>query len=309
MANAHPLEPASRLRPTYIVLAIGLLASSLAAVFIRLAQDAGIPSLLIAAGRLTIATLILTPITLQRHRHVFHSLTRRDLTFIVISGAFLAIHFITWITSLELTSVLISVVLVSTAPLWIAILEQFFLNIHLSRTVLFSLLMAITGGIIISLPTGNPQLQLGSNLFLGSLMALAGAVAIAVYLVIGRNIRAKMPLLPYIWMVYGLAAVLTSFVVLLSATPVTGYEPQGYLWVLAIALIPQLIGHSAFNFALRHLPATLVGVIGQLEPAGSTMMAVVLFNEIPHAIQLIGSVVVVVGVILAILSQTQSKGS
>ena len=309
MANVQSLESADRLRPTYIVLTIGLLASSLAAVLIRLAQDAGIPSLLIAAGRLTIATLILTPIILQRHRQVFQSLNRRDFTLVGVSGLFLAIHFITWITSLELTSVLISVVLVSTAPLWIAVLERFFLNSRLSRTVVFSLLMAIAGGIIISLPTGNTMIQLGSNPLVGSLMALTGAMAIAVYLVIGRSVRAKISLLPYIWMVYGLAGIITASVVLLTGTPVFGHAPQGYLWVLAIALIPQLIGHSAFNYALRHLPATLVGVIGQLEPAGSTMMAVVLFNEIPHALQIIGGVVVVAGVILAILGQTQTKGS
>lgn len=302
MANAQTLEASSATRQAYMVLAFGLLASSFAAILIRLAQDASIPSLLIAAGRLTIATLILTPLTLRNHWHDIQRLTRRDFGLIGLSGAFLALHFVTWITSLELTSVLVSVVLVSTSPLWIAVLERIFLHAHLSNKVLLGLLAAIAGGIIISLPTGGP-VRLGSNPLLGGLMALAGAAAIAVYLVIGRSVRAKLPLLPYIWLVYGIAAIITSAVVLLTGTPVLGHEPQGYVWVLAVALIPQLIGHSAFNFALRHLPATLVGVIGQLEPAGSTVMAMVLFDEIPGPLQLVGGVIVVLGVILAILGQ------
>ena len=303
MTNIQTLEAANAPRQTYMVLAIGLLASSTAAILIRLAQDASIPSLLIAAARLTIATLVLTPITLRNHWHGIQQLTRRDFGLISLSGAFLALHFINWITSLELTSVLISVVLVSTSPLWIAVLERIFLQSQLSRTVLLGLVAAIVGGIIISLPMGDTQIQLGSNPLLGSFMALAGAFTIAVYLVIGRSVRAKLPLLPYIWLVYGIAAIITILVVVLTSTPVLGHEPKGYVWVLTIALIPQLIGHSAFNYALRHLPATLVGVIGQLEPAGSAAMAMVLFGEIPQEIQMIGSIVVVLGVILAIVGQ------
>ena len=307
MTNIQTLEAPSAPRQTYVVLAIGLFASSTAAILIRLAQDASIPSLLIAAGRLTIATLVLTPLTLRNHWHSIRQLVRRDFALIGLSGAFLALHFINWITSLELTSVLISVVLVSTSPLWIAVLERIFLHIRLAPTILLGLLAAIVGGIIISLPVDGTQIQLGRNPLLGSMMALAGAFTIAVYLVIGRSVRAKLPLLPYIWLVYGIAALITTLVVLLTGTPVFGHDPQGYLWVLAIALIPQLIGHSSFNYVLRHLPATLVGVIGQLEPAASAALAVILFNEVPRPVQLIGSLVVVVGVILAIVGQRDTK--
>lgn len=303
MSNIQALPTTHAPRQTYLVLAVGLLASSTAAILIRLAQGADIPSLFIATARLSIATLILTPIILRNYRGHIQQLARRDFLLIGLSGLFLAIHFITWITSLELTSVLISVVMVSTAPLWIALLEHFLLQSRLSRPILVGLLVAMAGGIIISLPGGEAQISLGSNPVLGSLMALTGAFTIAVYLVIGRSVRNKLPLLPYIWLVYGIAALITLIIVLLTATPVTGYPPQGYLWVLAVALVPQLIGHSSFNYVLRYLPATLVGVIGQLEPVGSATMAMVLFHEIPRPLQLIGSAIILVGVILAILGQ------
>lgn len=291
---------------TYGVLAAGLAAVSLSAIFIRLAQDEGISSLVIAAARLTIATLILTPLALGRYRQHLRALTRRDLLLISISGVFLALHFILWITSLEFTSVLISVVFVSTSPLWAALLERIFLRVYLARLVILGLGLAIAGGVIIGLSAGDGTLMLGSNPLLGSLLALGGAVTVAIYLVIGRGIRPKLPLVPYIWLVYGVAAIFALVVVLLARAPLGGYSTEGYLLLLAVALFPQLIGHSSFNYALKHLSATYIGVATQLEPVSSAILALIIFQEVPTEIQIAGSLLIVVGVILATIGQSRS---
>jgi drug/metabolite transporter (DMT)-like permease len=304
MTEANNTEIAQTPWQTYAILAGGVAAVSMSAVFIRLAQDDGLSSLLIAAARLAIATLILTPFTLRRYRPHMRQLTRRDWVLISISGLFLALHFILWITSLEMTSVLISVVLVSTSPLWSAVLEFLFLRARLVRVVMIGLALAIAGGIIIGLPAGTSSLGLGSNPFLGSLFALGGAITVAVYLVIGRSVRPKLPLLPYIWLVYGIAALFAVLVVFITRTPVTGYPAQGYLWLLAVALFPQLIGHSTFNYALKHLSATYVGVASQLEPVSSALLAFIVFREIPASHQLVGSGVLLIGVILATIGQS-----
>lgn len=292
---------------TYAILAGGVLAVSLSAIFIRLAQAESVPSLLIAAARLGLAALILTPLTLRRHLPDIQRLTRADLLLISVAGLFLALHFILWITSLEYTTVLVSVVLVTTTPLWSAILEAVFLRARLSQKTLAGLLIAICGGVIISLGGGDEVIQLGSDPLLGGLLALSAAVAVAAYLVIGRKIRAKLPLFPYTWLVYGSAALFACAIVALTSTPITGYSAQGYLWMVVVAIFPQLIGHTTFNYALEYLSATYVGIATQTEPIGSAIMAFIVFQERPEEAQILGSFVILAGVILASLGQSAPK--
>lgn len=292
----------------YLVIAIGIIATSSGSIFIKLAQTEGVPSLLIAAARMTIATLVLTPIIISRYRAELPSLNRRQLLLASLSGFFLALHFATWIKSFEYTIVLVSVVLVSTNPLWAAALEVIFLRARLSRIILLSLVIGIIGSIIVALPADPDQkiTTLGNNPLLGSLLALIGAMAVAVYFVIGRKLRASLSLVPYIWLVYGCAAIFLVIVVIVSGIPLTGYSLQGYLWLVAMALVPQLIGHSSFNFALKYFPASYVGIAGQLEPVLSAILAFLLFTEIPASVQIIGSIIILSGVVLASLSQSRS---
>ena len=289
----------------YFVIAMGIIAVSFGSIFIKLAQAEGIPSLLIAAARMTIASLALTPMIVRGHQIEMRSLSRRQLTLAAASGLFLAIHFASWIKSFEYTIVLVSVVLVNTNPLWSAALEVIFLRTRLTRVILFSLIIGVIGSIIVALPAQQIT-TLGNNPLLGSLLALIGAVAVAIYFVIGRKMRTSLSLVPYIWLVYGCAAIFLIIVVILTGTPVTGYSLKGYLWLVAMALVPQLIGHSSFNFALKYFPASYVGIAGQLEPVLSAILAFLLFTEIPASVQLIGSIIILSGVILASLSQSRS---
>lgn len=139
----------------YAVVFTGVAAASLAAIFIRFALNDGTPSAFIAAGRLTLSALILTPFALRRHRAEIARLSAGDLLLAAASGLLLAIHFATWIASLEYTSVLISVVLVGTSPLWSALFEVVFLRTRLHRYVVIGLLVAFTGGLLISLAGGR----------------------------------------------------------------------------------------------------------------------------------------------------------
>jgi drug/metabolite transporter (DMT)-like permease len=283
---------------------MGVLAVSLAAIFIRLAQNEGMPSLVIAAGRMTVATLILTPVTLRRYSAEIRALGRPELLLAGISGVFLAAHFATWILSLEYTSVLISVVLVNSHPIWVALLEIFFLRARLARLVIIGLIVGILGSIIVAIPSGG-EVALGDNPLLGIVLAISGAITVAVYFVIGRKLRGKLSLLPYIWLVYGCSAIVLLLVVALMRIPITGYSPQGYVWIVAMALVPQLLGHSSFNYVLKYFPATYVGIAVQLEPVFSAIIAFFLFSESPLAVQILGSATILAGVVLASLGQSQ----
>lgn len=291
----------------YGVLFIGVIAVSMAAILIRLAQGQDVPSLLIAAGRLTLAALILTPSALRNPRFMaqIRTLSRRDMLLVGVSGLFLAIHFATWVTSLEYTTVLISVVLVTTTPLWVALLEIFVLRASLTRGVIVGLIVVLSGSLIIGV-SGEPEVaDSGNQMIQGGILALIGAMAAAVYLTIGRHLRPRLSLIPYIWLVYGCAALILLGAVIVSGISITGYGFEGYLWVIALALVPQLIGHSSLNYALAYLPATLVSIATQAEPIGGAILALFIFSEVPGPWQIFGSIVILAGVTLTTLSQSK----
>jgi drug/metabolite transporter (DMT)-like permease len=287
----------------YAFLITGVMAASLAAIFIRYAMDDGMPSSVIAAGRLGLSALILTPLAL-RHRAELAGLRRADFLLAAAAGLILAIHFATWIASLEYTSVLISVVLVGTSPLWSALFEVIFLRVRLNRLVIAGLIAAFAGGLLIGLAGDSGDNQAGT--LMGAILSLAGAICFAVYLVIGRRLRAKLSLVPYIWLAYGFAAIFLLLMAFAGGATFTGYTPRAYFMILLLALVPQLIGHTSFNYAVRFLTATFVGIATQVEPISSALFAYILFNEVPLPLQIVGSVAILVGVAAATLGQERS---
>jgi drug/metabolite transporter (DMT)-like permease len=289
----------------YIALLMGVISVSMAAIFIRLAQNNALPSLLIACARLLIAAAILTPAVLRNKNYLtqIRQLGGFERLLIFTSGAFLALHFAAWVTSLEYTTVLISVVLVTTTSIWVALLEVFFLKAKLSQMIITGLAIAMIGGLVIGLSGGDGDSNNGDPI-LGALLSVVGAITVAVYMIIGRKLRPHLSLAPYIWLVYGIAALILLAIIIITATPITGFKIEGYGWLLALGLIPQLIGHSSFNYALAYLPATYVSVATQLEPVLSAIIAYFVFSEIPGQWQVIGGVIIVAGVIVASLRPT-----
>lgn len=295
--------------PVGVGLGVALLAVSSAALFIKFAQGAGIPSLAIAAYRLSIAVIVISPWVLWRHRAELRALTRRQLGLALISGFFLGLHFATWISSLDYTSVASSTVLVTTSPLIVGLLSPIFLREPLTRKLLVGILIATTGALIIGLwdscqwQNGLVCQSLGDlfqgRTFVGNALAFAGAVAVAFYLMIGRSLRASLTLNVYIWLVYGAAAGSLLVGALLLRTPLTGFSPIGLLWLLLLALVPQLVGHSLFNWALRYVPASVVSVVTLGEPIFATVLVFLLLGEQPNAGTLVGGMLILSGIFIA----------
>lgn len=300
----------------YFVILLAIVATSSAAILIRFALDADMPPLLIAAARLAIAAVVLTPLALRRHIDQVANLSRRDMLLIVLAGLCLALHFTAWVSSLQFTTVLVSVVIVSTGPIWVAILEVMFLHIRLSRLVVAGLIIALAGGVIIGIPInggaeltarGADDLRATAN---GALLAWIGALSVSVYMLIGRVLRTRLHVIPYVWLVYSIAAFCACAFILLTSTWVTGYAAEGYAVLLAMGLIPQLLGHSSLNYLLEYFPAALVSMFSQLEPLGSALLALALFRELPPEQQIMGSIIIVIGVLVASrgeIRQSKSK--
>lgn len=290
------------------VLLLGILAVSTASIFIRYAQrDA--PSLTIAAGRLVLATLALAPLALTRHRSTLARLRARELLLALLAGAFLALHFAVWIASLERTTVASSVVLVTTTPLWVALLAPLLLREPLTRTAAVGILLALAGGVIVGLSdAGGRQAARGieavaaasrGGALLGDLMALSGAWMMTGYLLVGRRLRSGLALVPYVFVVYGMAAIVLVVMMAASGQSFSGLAPRTWIWLALLALVPQLLGHSSFNWALRYLPASFVAIALLGEPVGSTALAWALLREIPPPLTLGGAALVLTGIAVA----------
>lgn len=303
-SSSRPSAPAAP-RPVvtwqpYAVLTVGLLAVSSASVFIRFAQNEGAPSLIISAWRLLLATLVLTPLILLRHRREVSQLRGEQITLGIAAGILLALHFASWISSLEYTSVLISVVLVTTNPLFVALLTPVLLRERLSRNTLVAVLIAITGGIIITLGGGAGTAPKQDAPLLGAVLALVGAVTFALYFLIGRRLRASITVIPYIWLTYGVGAI-TLLVMMAFGGQIGQLGMQtgnAYLWMTLVGLVPQLIGHSSYNYALGYMSAAFVALSVLFEPIGSTILAVIFLNEQPSWVQIVGGALILVALYL-----------
>ncbi len=262
----------------------------------------------VAAWRLTIATLILAPFALTRCRGEWRRVERREWGLIVASGLLLAAHFYTWIFSLALTSVAASVVLVSIAPLFVGVISHFFLKERMSRQMMIGLAIALAGSLIIGLADAGE----GTHQVAGDLLAVFSALAVAGYMLIGRKLRAPqstaaMSLLGYVFPVYGTAALALMGAASFGGVPLTGYPAEAWLWLVLVAVFPQIVGHSALNWALGHVSATFVAIAVLGEPIGSTLLAWIILHEPPTLSTLIGGLLILTGIITASAKSTLAK--
>ncbi|HJO33351.1 MAG TPA: DMT family transporter [Anaerolineales bacterium] len=285
---------------------IAVLAVSTASVFIRQAQQDA-PSIVIATYRLGLAALLLAPVTLSCQRAELRAMGPPQWGLALVSGVLLGFHFILWITSLEYTTVASSTVLVGTLPLFVGLLSPLLLHEVPGRGLMAGMALAIVGGSLMALsdacllrglqftcPSASELLY--SSALYGDGLALLGAITGAGYFIVGRRLRAGLPLLAYIFVVYGVAALVLLATALGAGLPLWGYPRTTYLWFLLLAAVPQLIGHSSLNWALGYLPAAFVAIVFVGEPAGSTVLAWLLLNETPTWLQLLGGALALSGI-------------
>jgi drug/metabolite transporter (DMT)-like permease len=276
-------------------LGIAVLATSFASVFIRFAQAENVPTLSIAAWRMIFASLLLVPYTWVTRRAEMRSLSGQDFRLLLASGVLLGLHFAAWIASLGYTSVASSVVLVSMGPLFVGLGSWGFLRERPGPPLAIGILLSAAGSVVIGWGDADP----GQKRIFGDILALVGAIMVAGYLMIGRKLRARLSLASYVAPVYGLAALTLLAIVIAGQQQMFGFGPRAYLWMLALALVPQLLGHSTLNWALRYLPATYVSIITLAEPIGASILAYVIFGEAVTRLTAVGAVLILLGILIA----------
>jgi drug/metabolite transporter (DMT)-like permease len=296
-----------RLSPL-LVLFLGIFAVSTSSVLIRVAQREA-TSLEIAAFRLSIASLVLAPLVWGK-RGELARLKALDWRLVVLSGGFLAAHFATWISSLAYTSVASSVVLVTTTPLWVALFSPVFLRERLNRKTWMGLGVALVGGILVGASEACswggrglscPALAtlVGGTMMLGNGLALIGAVMAAGYMIVGRRLRPSLSLIGYIGTVYPVAALFLDGVAWFSGGRLGGFSGLTILCFIGLALVPQLLGHTSYNYALGYLPAAYVSVATLAEPIGATLLVVIVLGELPTLMEIVGGVIILTGIGIA----------
>lgn len=283
-----------------LLLATGVAAVSFSAIFIRVADA---PSLSIAFYRNAISAAILMPLLLRRRRKELRGLDRREFAVALGAGALLALHFVLWISSLSYTTIAASVVLVTTNPIFVAAAERALFGIRVSRTTLTGILLGFGGAIIVS----GGDFALSGRAFGGDLLALGGAVAAAGYFVAGRRLRQRVSLLTYTGVVYTTSALLLLPIALIAGAPLTGFPSKSWLMFLLQALVPQMMGHTIFNYLLKDVEATIVAVAILGEPVGSTILALALFGEVPSWSALVGGALILIGIYIAMTAQARAR--
>ncbi len=282
-----------------LLLAVGMLSISSAAILVRYCDDA--PPVIIAASRMSIATLVLIPgLAITRGPRMLR-VPRKLTGHVLLGGLLLGAHFFFWMTSLRHTSVLSSVVIVTTNPIFVGVGSWLLLRERIHRSLIVGILLAAAGGAVISIADRDAG-KIGSTY--GNFLALCGAMTASGYLLIGRRVRSEVDVFSYMVSVYGVAAVLLCLVGLYMGHSFSGYRWQTYVYFVVLAVAPQILGHGSLNYALKHLSATLVSVCILAEPVGASVLAYFLLGESAGAPQIIGAALILVGIFVATRAPT-----
>ena len=281
-------------RSPYVLLSAAVVCVSVGSILVRLASA---PALAVSFHRVFLASLLTAPFAARPALRAWRALSAKGRIALIASGLALALHFATWITSLAYTSVAASVLLVNTTPLFTVAMAWTFLGEVVTPRVLAAIALALAGAVVIAASDWSGG---GSQPLLGDALAMLGALTLSIYHVIGRGLRAALPLDAYVFAVWTTAAVFIALMCAGMGVSLTAYPPRSFAVFLALAVVPTLLGHGLVNRSLRVLPAPTVGLFLLGEPVGATILAALLLGETPGAGTLAGGTVILAALALVV---------
>ncbi len=284
----------------YAVLAIGVISVSTSAILVKVSTA---PSGVIAFYRMFFSVLFMLPVFLIKYVPELRLITRRDWIFSIAAGVFLAFHFILWFESLNYTSVASSTVLVTLQPLFAFIGTYFFFKEKFSWKAILSGLVAVIGSVIIS--WGDFKIS-GSALF-GDMLALIACALVTAYLMFGQSVRKRLSLVTYTFVVYSISAITLFIYVLIRQEPLVPYGTSDWVYFILLALIPNLLGHTLFNWSLKWLSTSTISMAILFEPVGAAILAYYLLQEAVVWTQALGGAIVIGGVSLFLLDERRIR--
>ncbi|MEL3962077.1 DMT family transporter [Lysinibacillus endophyticus] len=285
----------------YIPILIGVISISLSAIIVKLTEA---HSSVIAFYRMLFSILIMSPLFFSKYVNEIKILSKKDWLFSSVAGIFLAFHFILWFESLNYTSVASSTVLVTLQPLFAFIGTYLFFKEKITIKTIASGAIAVIGSFLIS--WGDFRVS-GSALY-GDILALIACALITGYLLFGQDVRKRISLITYTMVVYSISTVCLFFYVLIIGESFGPYPTMDWVWFLLLAIIPNLLGHTLFNWAVKWVSTNVISVAVLFEPIGASILAYFIFSEKLMTTQIIGGVTVIIGIMLFIIDLKILKG-
>lgn len=277
-------------RNAYLLLVLAVFCFSFSSIFIRM-SDAPAPA--IAAYRMVFATLLIAPFALLRSRRPILAMRSGDRLFLLATGLVLALHFLFFVSAVQTTTIASATILINSHPIFVAILA-FALLREGTRYTTAGALIGMSGIIVISVG------GLGAGNIVGNMLAVLGAAMEAVYIIMTRFMRRKVDILTFVLLVNGACALFLVLICIVSGVPLWPYSQDELLLFLAMAIIPAAIGYTLYNWSLRYLLAPQVSVVQLGEALFASIMAALLFSEIPSATILAGAGLILLGIYLAV---------
>ncbi|UED79451.1 DMT family transporter [Lysinibacillus sp. CD3-6] len=280
----------------YIPIFIGVISVSLSAIFVKLANaESGV----IAFYRMLFSVIIMAPLFFMKYTKELKHLSKRDWLFSSIAGVFLAFHFILWFESLNYTSVASSTVLVTLQPLFAFVGTYFFFKEAITLKTILAGAIAIVGSVLISWG----DFKLSGSAFYGDMLALIACALITTYLLFGQDVRKRLSLVTYTMIVYVVNTITLFFYVLIKGESFGPYSTMDWTWFILLAIVPNLLGHTLFNWSIKYVSTNVVSIAILFEPIGAAILALIIFKEYLIATQIVGGLVVIVGILLFVVDE------
>lgn len=278
-----------------LVIWIGVLAVSSSAIFVKLADA---ESGTIAFYRMFFSVVLMLPLFLKNNVGELKHLIRRDWFFSIIAGVLLAFHFILWFESLRYTSIASSTVLVTLQPLFAIVGTYFFFKERLSAKGILAMLIALGGSIVISWG----DFKIGGSAFYGDILALIACAFVTGYMLFGQEVRKRVGLTTYTMIVYSVSAITLAIYMLIKGESFTTDNQMNWLWFALLAIVPNLLGHTLFNWAIKYVSTNTTSIMILFEPIGASILAYWVFHERLVMSQYIGGAAVILGILLYVMN-------
>ena len=275
-----------------IMIVIGVIGISLSSIFVKYSSA---PSAVTAAFRLLWTVLLMSPAALGKRsiREEFRQMERRSLILSILSGVFLALHFWTWFESLKHTSVASSTTIVCTEVIWVSLGYCLFMKGRLPGKAMIAIAVTLAGSILIACADSMSE---GGHLY-GDLLALLAAIAVAVYVLIGKVVRSSVSTTVYTYVVYAACAAVLLLISLLQRQRLFAYGPSAVIVGLLLAVFSTILGHSIFSWCLKYFSPSFVSASKLCEPVVASILAAILFAEMPAMLQVAGGILILGGVL------------
>jgi drug/metabolite transporter (DMT)-like permease len=275
-------------------MSFAVLALAFSSIFITQLERAQVPPLAIAFYRMAMATALLAPVAVALKRKEMFAFKGRELALLALGGLFLALHFGAWISSLKYIPIATSVVLVNSHPLFMVVASFLFLGQKPSRRSLVGTLVGLLGMMMIS-KDGFSNAEFALK---GDLLAILGALAVVGYFIIGSKVRTRVSLLAYVTPLYATCSLFLFVWTLATGDRLYPYSPTVWAYFLALAIVPTILGHTVFNWAIKHVSPSTISLVFLGEPIGASILAYLIFGQRPPVATFLGGALILSGIYL-----------